>query len=104
MNLTRANADYMRYVVQVSPSSNRMGIRLEGPKLDWARKDGGMGGSHPSNVLDCGYALGAVNIVRLSSSSLFPLFIPLPFTPYPFSILRSILPSFHSFQAEYGDG
>lgn len=46
----------------VSTSSNRMGIRLEGPKLQWARKNGGEGGSHPSNIHDNGYALGTVNL------------------------------------------
>ncbi|THG95497.1 hypothetical protein EW026_g6172 [Hermanssonia centrifuga] len=39
-----------------------MGIRLEGPKLGWARKNGGEGGSHPSNIHDSGYAFGTVNI------------------------------------------
>ncbi|KAI0693471.1 urea carboxylase [Cytidiella melzeri] len=47
---------------RVSASSNRMGIRLEGPKIEWARETGGEGGSHPSNIHDNGYALGTVNI------------------------------------------
>jgi allophanate hydrolase subunit 2 len=48
---------------RVSPSSNRMGIRLESPeKISWAREDGGEGGAHPSNILDNAYALGSVNI------------------------------------------
>ncbi|KXN84654.1 Putative urea carboxylase [Leucoagaricus sp. SymC.cos] len=48
---------------QVSPSSNRMGIRLESPeKIQWARTGGGEGGAHPSNILDNAYALGSVNI------------------------------------------
>lgn len=54
---------------RVSSSSNRMGIRLEAPEisstervLDWARTDGGEGGSHPSNILDNGYARGTVNL------------------------------------------
>ena len=49
----------------VSPSSNRLGIRLESPtgkKIGWARKNGGEGGSHPSNILDNGYAPGSINI------------------------------------------
>ncbi|OBZ73034.1 putative urea carboxylase [Grifola frondosa] len=46
----------------VSASSNRMGIRLEGPQIEWARKTGGEGGSHPSNIHDNGYALGTINI------------------------------------------
>jgi urea carboxylase len=48
---------------KVSPSSNRMGIRLSSSvSIDWARKNGGQGGSHPSNILDNGYAFGSVNI------------------------------------------
>ncbi|KAA1476448.1 urea carboxylase [Dentipellis sp. KUC8613] len=46
----------------VSASSNRMGVRLEGPKILWARQSGGEGGSHPSNIHDNGYALGSVNL------------------------------------------
>ncbi|KAF8187965.1 allophanate hydrolase subunit 2-domain-containing protein [Mycena galopus ATCC 62051] len=48
---------------RVSPSNNRLGIRLEGPdKIFWARATGGAGGSHPSNILDNGYALGSINV------------------------------------------
>ncbi|KAH9475545.1 Putative urea carboxylase [Psilocybe cubensis] len=51
---------------RVSPSSNRLGIRLEPPssadRIAWARESGGEGGSHPSNILDNGYALGTINI------------------------------------------
>ncbi|CAL1694912.1 unnamed protein product [Somion occarium] len=55
---------------RVSISSNRMGIRLEPvnqdasdtPVLQWARSNGGEGGSHPSNILDNGYARGTVNL------------------------------------------
>lgn len=39
-----------------------MGVRLEGPRIDWARTSGGEGGSHPSNIHDNGYALGTVNM------------------------------------------
>lgn len=41
--------------------SNRLGIRMEGPRPKFARPDGGEGGSHPSNVHDHVYALGALN-------------------------------------------
>lgn len=51
---------------RISPSSNRLGIRLEYPtsseKIQWARTTGGEGGSHPSNILDNGYALGTINV------------------------------------------
>lgn len=48
---------------RISASSNRMGIRLESSeKISWARENGGDGGSHPSNILDNGYAHGTVNI------------------------------------------
>ena len=46
----------------VSAASNRMGVRLEGARIAWARENGGEGGSHPSNILDNGYAFGTVNI------------------------------------------
>ncbi|UKZ76817.1 hypothetical protein TrVFT333_004531 [Trichoderma virens FT-333] len=45
----------------VSHNSSRSGIRLEGPRLKWARASGGGGGSHPSNVLDYGYPNCGVN-------------------------------------------
>lgn len=52
---------------RVAISSNRMGIRLEHPSssssgIKWARKTGGEGGSHPSNIHDNAYALGSINI------------------------------------------
>ena len=43
------------------PCRNELGIRLQGPKPQFARPDGGEGGSHPSNVHDHVYALGTVN-------------------------------------------
>ncbi|ANI28964.1 urea carboxylase [Yersinia entomophaga] len=42
-------------------NSNRLGVRLVGPKPEWARADGGEAGLHPSNVHDCQYAIGSVN-------------------------------------------
>ena len=42
-------------------NSNRLGVRLSGPKPSWARVDGGEAGLHPSNVHDCEYAIGAIN-------------------------------------------
>jgi len=46
---------------QVHYNSNRLGIRLNGPKPEWTRSDGGEAGLHPSNVHDCEYAIGSVN-------------------------------------------
>ncbi|RTG35367.1 urea carboxylase, partial [Serratia marcescens] len=46
---------------QVHYNSNRLGVRLAGPKPEWAREDGGEAGLHPSNVHDCEYAIGAIN-------------------------------------------
>lgn len=43
-------------------NSNRMGYRLESTKWKWARTTGGIAGGHPSNILDNGYAVGAVNV------------------------------------------
>ncbi|MGE4124639.1 MAG: urea carboxylase [Pusillimonas sp.] len=47
---------------QVHYNSNRLGIRLVGPKPVWARTDGGEAGLHPSNVHDCEYAIGSINL------------------------------------------
>lgn len=46
---------------QVDHNSNRTGVRLTGPKPQWARKDGGEAGLHPSNIHDNPYAIGAVD-------------------------------------------
>ncbi len=42
-------------------NSNRTGIRLIGPKPQWARTDGGEAGLHPSNIHDNAYAIGAID-------------------------------------------
>ncbi len=39
----------------------RTGVRLDGPKPEWARPDGGEAGLHPSNIHDTGYAFGTVD-------------------------------------------
>ncbi|KAK4940224.1 hypothetical protein LTR10_019653 [Elasticomyces elasticus] len=46
---------------KVSFNSSRTGIRLEGPPPTWGRKDGGEGGSHPSNMVGFGCAMGSVS-------------------------------------------
>jgi urea carboxylase len=46
---------------KVHYNSNRTGVRLTGPKPQWARKDGGEAGLHPSNIHDNAYAVGAVD-------------------------------------------
>ncbi|HEV2471413.1 MAG TPA: carboxyltransferase domain-containing protein, partial [Chthonomonadales bacterium] len=46
---------------EVHYNSNRLGVRLIGPKPDWTRSSGGEAGLHPSNVHDCEYALGSIN-------------------------------------------
>ncbi|TVR09204.1 MAG: urea carboxylase [Salinarimonadaceae bacterium] len=46
---------------EVHYNSNRLGIRLIGPKPSWARSDGGEAGLHPSNIHDTEYAIGAIN-------------------------------------------
>ncbi|MGY6256090.1 urea carboxylase [Paraburkholderia caledonica] len=42
-------------------NSSRTGVRLIGPKPEWAREDGGEAGLHPSNIHDNPYAVGAVD-------------------------------------------
>ncbi|MFN3712628.1 MAG: urea carboxylase [Alcanivoracaceae bacterium] len=46
---------------EVHYNSNRLGIRLNGPKPSWTRTDGGEAGLHPSNIHDCEYAIGSIN-------------------------------------------
>jgi urea carboxylase len=42
-------------------NSARTGVRLIGPRPQWARSDGGDAGLHPSNIHDTPYAVGAVD-------------------------------------------
>jgi urea carboxylase len=46
---------------EVHYNSSRTGVRLIGPKPEWARRDGGEAGLHPSNIHDNAYAIGAVD-------------------------------------------
>ncbi|MES2553647.1 MAG: urea carboxylase, partial [Pseudomonadota bacterium] len=46
---------------EVHYNSNTTGIRLIGPKPQWARTDGGEAGLHPSNIHDNAYAIGSVD-------------------------------------------
>ncbi|MBQ1783239.1 MAG: urea carboxylase [Gammaproteobacteria bacterium] len=46
---------------EVHYNSNRLGIRLNGPKPVFARTDGGEAGLHPSNIHDTEYAIGSIN-------------------------------------------
>lgn len=46
---------------EVHYNSNRLGVRLIGPKPEWTRPTGGEAGLHPSNVHDCEYAIGSIN-------------------------------------------
>jgi len=48
-------------VWEVHYNSSRTGVRLIGPKPQWARKDGGEAGLHPSNIHDNAYAIGAMD-------------------------------------------
>ncbi len=46
---------------EVHYNSARTGVRLVGPKPEWARPDGGEAGLHPSNIHDVAYAVGTVD-------------------------------------------
>ncbi|WP_250478087.1 MULTISPECIES: urea carboxylase [unclassified Caballeronia] len=46
---------------EVHFNSSRTGVRLIGPKPEWARTDGGEAGLHPSNIHDNPYAVGAID-------------------------------------------
>ena len=59
---TRADMDVFYatdYVVHYN--SARTGVRLDGPRPEWAREDGGEAGLHPSNIHDNPYAVGAID-------------------------------------------
>ena len=59
---TRADMDTLfdtGYVVHFN--SARTGVRLEGPRPNWARPDGGEAGLHPSNIHDNAYSVGALD-------------------------------------------
>ena len=47
---------------EVHYNSNRAGVRLIGPKPQWARTDGEEAGLHPSNIHDNAYAFGSINL------------------------------------------
>jgi len=53
--------DFFAAVWEVHYNSSRTGVRLVGPKPEWARSDGGEAGMHPSNIHDNAYAIGAVD-------------------------------------------
>ncbi|NGY05846.1 urea carboxylase [Solimonas terrae] len=46
---------------EVHFNSARTGVRLKGPRPQWARSDGGEAGLHPSNIHDNAYAIGAID-------------------------------------------
>ena len=46
---------------EVHYNSSRTGVRLIGPRPQWARSDGGEAGLHPSNIHDNAYAIGSVD-------------------------------------------
>ena len=46
---------------EVHYNSARTGVRLIGPKPQWARQDGGEAGLHPSNIHDNAYAVGTID-------------------------------------------
>lgn len=60
---------------KVSHNAARGGIRLLGPRPEWARRDGGEGGAHPSNVIEYGYPIGTLNWTG-DDPCLFPIDCP----------------------------
>lgn len=58
---TKDIATLFRAVYEVHYNSARTGVRLIGPKPQWARRDGGEAGLHPSNIHDNAYAIGAID-------------------------------------------
>ncbi|OSS49035.1 hypothetical protein B5807_05756 [Epicoccum nigrum] len=60
---------------KVSHNASRSGIRLTGPVPKWARKDGGEGGAHPSNLVEYGYPIGTLNWTG-NDPCIFPIDCP----------------------------
>ena len=59
---TRNDIDTLfRSPYRVHFNSARTGVRLEGPRPEWARADGGDAGLHPSNIHDNAYSVGALD-------------------------------------------
>lgn len=59
---TRADLDvFYATDYEVHYNSARTGVRLIGPRPEWAREDGGEAGLHPSNIHDTPYAVGAID-------------------------------------------
>ncbi len=59
---TRADIDtFWTAGYRVHFNSARTGVRLEGPRPEWARPDGGDAGLHPSNIHDTAYSVGALD-------------------------------------------
>ncbi|MBO0901230.1 urea carboxylase [Cellulomonas sp. zg-ZUI22] len=61
--LTRADVRTLHDATwRVQAHADRAGVRLTGPRLRWARPDGGGAGLHPSNLHDNPYSVGALNL------------------------------------------
>ncbi|MGX9790639.1 urea carboxylase [Mycobacterium sp. MMS18-G62] len=59
---TRADIETLSHAsYRVHFNSARTGVRLDGPRPEWARPDGGDAGLHPSNIHDTAYAVGALD-------------------------------------------
>ncbi|MER2492311.1 urea carboxylase [Catenovulum sediminis] len=54
-------ANIQSHTWKIHYNSSRTGIRLIGPKPQWARETGGEAGLHPSNIHDNAYAFGTVD-------------------------------------------
>lgn len=47
----------------LTATANRMGMRYEGPGVEWAEREPKFGaGSDPSNIVDAGYAVGSIQV------------------------------------------
>ncbi|GAA2146126.1 urea carboxylase [Glycomyces algeriensis] len=56
----------------VQVHAGRSGVRLDGPRPEWARTDGGEAGLHPSNLHDNPYSVGTVNFTGDTPALLGP--------------------------------
>ncbi|MBB4929648.1 urea carboxylase [Lipingzhangella halophila] len=55
-------AELVSSTLRVSLNSDRLATQLNPHRFDWPRADGGVAGSHPSNILDASFPLGGIVI------------------------------------------
>jgi 5-oxoprolinase (ATP-hydrolysing) subunit C len=79
-------SDLVSFPWRVDLNSNRVATRLNPHRFRWARKDGGIAGGHPSNVLDGSYPVGGI----LATGDVLTLLGPDGYTSGGFTVVATI--------------